>query len=535
MEKKIFPMFVILTILFIGEVNVMAKKVRPCSGAGFWFPGSAKGLEREVRQYLELAPETKIPGRVVGIISPHAGYRYCGEVMGAVYKTVMGKKYNRVVFLAFSHSYPVDGLSVLGVDAYQTPLGEMPVDMEMRDALLKNPLVKSVASAHTQEHSDENQMPFVQTVLQPGWKMVSIFVGELTSAEFDEAAKLLRPFIDEQTLIVTSSDFTHYGYQYGYVPFTKNVKDNLYKLDGGATDKIIAKDFAGFRSYVRETGATICGKNPISLMLKILPEKAEGKLVKYMTSGDVVGDYDMAVGYAGVVFYVADKEALKEPETSKKEEKTTETVKAKEEKAKEHKVIEPEEGKLTDEERKILLQLSREALRSFLRSGDFKPDLGKYKITPNLERKAGVFVTLTKRGELRGCIGYVEGREAIWKAVIENTQNSAFEDPRFPPVKMKEIDDISIEISVMTPLRPIKSIDEIQVGKHGLVIRKGWHSGLLLPQVAVEWRWDREEFLRHICLKAGLPEDAWRDPDAQLLVFSAQVFSEEEYPELRKR
>ncbi|MCX7765633.1 MAG: AmmeMemoRadiSam system protein B, partial [Candidatus Sumerlaeia bacterium] len=450
----------------------MAKKVKPCSGAGFWFPGSAKVLEREVRQYLEQAPETKLEGTVCGIISPHAGYQYCGQVMGAVYKTIMGKKYKRVVLLAFPHM-PFDEISVLNVDAYETPLGEIPVDTVMRDTLLKSSIIKSISQVHSREHSDENQLPFLQVALQPGWQMLSILVGDLSASELEESAKLIRPFIDAETLIVTSSDFTHYGFQYGYVPFTRNVKENLYKLDGGAVDKIIVRDFEGFRAYVQKTGATICGKNPISLMLKVLPENSNGKLVKYMTSGDVSGDYEMAVGYAGVVFTVPDKQSLQTSKTRQQEKITTET------KAQEHKVVEPEKDKLTDEERKTLLRLAREALLTFLQRGDFKPELNKYKITPGLEKKAGVFVTLTKQGQLRGCIGYVEDIKPIWEAVIDNTYNAAFKDPRFPPVKMNEFDKISIEISVMTPLKPIKSIEEIEVGKHGLVIRKGWHSGLL--------------------------------------------------------
>lgn len=514
----------------------MAKNVRPCSGAGFWFPASPSALKREVQQYLDLAPKTSLPGKVVGIISPHAGYRYCGEVMGSVYNTVRGKKYKRVIILAFSHSYPVSGLSVLKVDAYETPLGEIPVDIEMRDALLKSPLVQSVAQAHSREHSDENQLPFLQTVLEPGWRMVSIFVGDISPAEFETAASLIRPFVDDQTLIVTSSDFTHYGFQYGYVPFTKNVKENLYKLDGGAIDKIIARDFTGFRSYLKETGATICGRNPISLMIKILPDDAKGKLVKYMTSGDVSGDYDMAVGYAGIVFYRPGEPQQKEQQEKKQAEKSEKKPQENKEESKQkhHKVIEPEENKLTDAERITLLRLSRDALRSFLETGKFTPDLKKYSITPALEQKCGVFVTLTKNGRLRGCIGYVEGIKPLWEAVIDNTRNAAFEDPRFPPVKMKEFDDITIEISVMTPLRQIKSVDEIVIGKHGLVIEKGFHRGLLLPQVPVEWGWDRDEFLVHICGKAGLPPDAWKDPEAKLFVFSAQVFSENDFPELRK-
>ena len=385
------------------------------------------------------------------------------------------------------------------VDAYETPLGEIPVDIPMRDALLKNPLGKSVNAAHAREHSDENQLPFLQVVLEPGWKMISIFVGDLSPEKFSNAAQLISPFVDEKTLIVVSSDFTHYGYQYGYVPFTENVKENLYALDRGAIDEIIDKDFDGFRSYLQKTKATICGRNPISLMIRLLPENSEGKMVKYMTSGDVSGDYDMAVGYAGVVFVRKGDAAHSEPAETEK--KTT----TQKEKTEQHKVIEPEDHKLTDEERKTLLRLSRDALYGLLKTHQFKPDLSQYSITEQLKEEAGVFVTLTKHGKLRGCIGYVEGIKPVWESVIDNTRNAAFEDPRFPRVSMKEFKDISIEISVMTPLRLIKSVDEIVVGQHGLVIRKGYHSGLLLPQVPVEWKWDAT--LAELRGTEGIPYD----------------------------
>ena len=125
----------------------------------------------------------------------------------------------------------------MDVDVYETPLGKMPIDIEMRDTLLKHSLVNSVERAHVREHSDENQMPFVQVALKPGWKMISIFVGDMSHADYDTAADILSPFINEDTLIVVSSDFTHYGAQYGYIPFTKNVKENMKNLDGGAVEK----------------------------------------------------------------------------------------------------------------------------------------------------------------------------------------------------------------------------------------------------------------------------------------------------------
>jgi len=186
------------------------------------------------------------------------------------------------------------------------------------------------------------------------------------------------------------------------------------------------------------------------------------------------------------------------------------------------------EGVLSSAEQQTLLKLARDTLQTLLQQkGKAGPDLARYELTPRLREKAGVFVTLKKHGQLRGCIGYIEGIKPIYQTVIDNAKNAAFNDPRFPKVRADELKDIMIEISVMTPLRRIQSVDEIVVGKHGLTIEKGYHHGLLLPQVPGEWGWDRDTFLVHICRKAGLPDDAWKE-GATLKVFSAQVFGEEE-------
>jgi len=186
------------------------------------------------------------------------------------------------------------------------------------------------------------------------------------------------------------------------------------------------------------------------------------------------------------------------------------------------------EGKLSPAEQQTLLKLARNQLEILLQQkAGAVPDLAQYELTPQLREKSGVFVTLKKIGKLRGCIGYIEGIKPLYQAVIDNAKNAAFDDPRFPKVRADELKDITIEISVMTPLRRIKSVDEIVVGKHGLTIEKGYHHGLLLPQVPGEWGWDRDTFLVHICRKAGLPDDAWKE-GATLKVFSAQVFGEKE-------
>jgi AmmeMemoRadiSam system protein A len=183
---------------------------------------------------------------------------------------------------------------------------------------------------------------------------------------------------------------------------------------------------------------------------------------------------------------------------------------------------------LNEEEQQTLLRLSRFALDKWTEEKKYpsEKDMLLYTITPNLEQKAGVFVSLHKLGELRGCIGYVTGTTTIVQAVIENTINAASKDSRFPPVEMEETQMVDIEISVMTPLTLVKDIETIEVGKDGLVIEKGFHKGLLLPQVAVEWGWDKYEFLESACRKAGLPLDAYEKKDVKIFRFRAQICSE---------
>jgi AmmeMemoRadiSam system protein A len=141
-----------------------------------------------------------------------------------------------------------------------------------------------------------------------------------------------------------------------------------------------------------------------------------------------------------------------------------------------------------------------------------------------LKDNRGAFVTLKIDGQLRGCIGLVEGIKPLYQAVIEMAQAAAFEDPRFPSLQKQEVDNIDIEISVMSPLKQIRDLNLIEVGKHGLVIRHGYHSGLLLPQVAREYNWDRITFLEQTCLKAGLPPELYTDPETEIYTFSAEVF-----------
>jgi AmmeMemoRadiSam system protein A len=177
--------------------------------------------------------------------------------------------------------------------------------------------------------------------------------------------------------------------------------------------------------------------------------------------------------------------------------------------------------KVSEEDRRELLRAAREAIRRAL-LGEPPPPLPSEGI---FAERAGVFVSLHKRGELRGCIGHPVGDQAIRAVLGSCAVAAAREDPRFPPVETQELDGIDIEISLLGPIEPVDDVGTIEVGRHGLIVEQGWQRGLLLPQVATEYHWDRETFLRHACLKAGLPRDAWQK-GARLYKFEAEVFGE---------
>jgi AmmeMemoRadiSam system protein B len=279
-------------------------KVRHAILAGSWYPGTKEELSRTVASYIKHAQPQTPQGRLYALISPHAGYRFSGQAAGFGYKLLQGNdNIRRVIILAPSHHLGFRGLSVLDVDSYETPLGLVEVDQEAGVLLREHPMIDSIPSAHSREHSLEIQLPFLQETLKK-FKLVPVVVGQLSGNDYEILADALRPLIDENTLVIASSDFTHFGASFGYMPFKSDIKENLAKLDGKAVDNIISKNFEGFRKYLSQTGATICGKDGISILLKLLPPQAEGTKLVYYTSGDVTGDFTSSVSYASIAFTV---------------------------------------------------------------------------------------------------------------------------------------------------------------------------------------------------------------------------------------
>ncbi|RMF97818.1 MAG: AmmeMemoRadiSam system protein B [Candidatus Schekmanbacteria bacterium] len=508
---KLIAVNIIFLLLFTSCGNAKEKgMVRPSVLAGSWYPADKDTLEGTIENYFESTKE-KVKGistyKPVALIEPHAGYIYSGKAAAAGYNCLKGKDIERVIILAPSHYAYFEGIALSSADYFETPLGRIPVEKAICSKLSKIKGFSYNDSAHSREHSIEIQLPFLQRALD-NFSIIPLLVGEVEGSEYKRFADSIKPFINDKTIVIASSDFTHYGSRFGYLPFRKDIPENLKRIDMAAEDFILKKDSTGFIKYFNETGITICGRKPIAILLNLLDESAKGKLLIYYTSGEITGDYNNSVSYATTIFY----DSAKKVQTNNKKSKRKESGKY-----------------LTEEEKKTLLKLSRAVLRRYL-EGKATDDefLNTFNITDKLREKRGVFVTLKRREMLRGCIGYVLGIEPLYKAVRDNTINAASRDPRFEPVQPYEEKECEIEISVLTVPEEMSDIYDFEIGKHGLIIEKGWGRGLLLPQVPVEYGWDKKTFLEQLCRKAGLPTDAYKS-GAKLWRFEAEVFSEEDF------
>jgi hypothetical protein len=287
--------------------------VREPAVAGQFYDSDPESLRSQIEQMLAGGgPAAEMRGKYVqAVIVPHAGYVYSGRTAAKTIKAAGGFKYKRALVISPSHNFPFKGLALSSYDAYETPLGRIPVDTGMTDEIRgkKCRLINEMDEVHIPEHSLEVELPFLQ-VLFPGLPIVPIVCGHADLEIAGTLSEVLHPFMNSETLWVVSSDFTHFGSRFGYRPFTEDIPGKLRELDAGAVEKIIALDCKGFSSYVEETGATICGANPIKILLETIEKASKLSNLKffpvqtaYTTSGEITGDYSHTVSYAGIVVY----------------------------------------------------------------------------------------------------------------------------------------------------------------------------------------------------------------------------------------
>jgi AmmeMemoRadiSam system protein B/AmmeMemoRadiSam system protein A len=473
--------------------------------AGSWYDGNPDSLASSLDQWLQEAPPMPDGSYPLALIAPHAGHRYSGKVAAAAYATLRGRSFARVFLLGPSHRRPFQGLALADFSAFQTPLGSIPVDREELAALAASPLCFRDRDAHQAEHSLEIHLPFLQRALkdQP-WQLVPIMVGQLDQAQLTQAAALLATRIGPGDLVVASSDFTHYGRNYGYggprgQEFgPAEAPQRLQALMDEAFDRIRNLDHQGFGRQLETSGDTICGHKPIQLLLALLPREARAWRLASDTSGALTGDFSSSVSYMSVMFSG----------------------------------LWPYNGaggtlRLEEPQKQLLLKVARGTLEAWVRDRK-KPSFEDLGVQPDarLLEPQGVFVTLKIHGDLRGCIGTIPPVKPLAEAVRDNAINAASHDPRFPEVTPEELASIEVEVSVLGLPTPVDSPRDIVLARDGVLLNKAGRGAVFLPQVAPEQGWTLEMTLSALARKAGLPRDAWQS-GAQLQVFQALVFHEE--------
>ncbi len=465
------------------------EQVRQPAVAGAFYPAEAKQLSDMIDGFLAQASSPEIKEPLVALVSPHAGYPYSAGVAAHAYAQLKGRKYARVVVIAPSHYDAFNFSSIYDGDFYATPLGRFPVDKEFARQLAgSSPLLKLSSRAHTnsQEHALEVQLPFLQRTLGE-FKLVPIIMGE---QDYDSSralgVSLARLIQNNDTLIVASSDLSHYH------PY-----DDAVKLDRKSLNAVREWDYlSASRNFERRVWEA-CGGGPIVAAM-IAAERLganDVRLLKYANSGDVNGDRTRVVGYGALA--VVRSASVKPASAS---------------------------FSLSSRERDELLKLARKSVETAVNQKKLYD--APATAFDALGQERGAFVTLKEKGELRGCIGYTSAASPLYLTVRDVAAFAAVRDTRFPPVAASELPNLEYEISVLSPLRRVTDVAQIQVGTHGLLMKNGAFEGLLLPQVPVELGWNRNTFLDETCMKAGMKRDCWHDPDTDIFMFTALVFAE---------
>ncbi len=485
---------IIFSLLFSG-VSLAEENVRPPHVAGKFYPADREGLESMVRGYLARvdALESKMAEPLV-LIAPHAGYTYSGSVAAHAYKSIEGKSYDTVVLIGLYHKDHFTGASVWRGGPWRTPLGDVPIDTEMAEAIAAEyPEFGQDPNIHLEEHSLENHVPFLQVVLK-NFKLVPIAVTDPSLENSQRLAEtILKYSAGKKVLVVASTDMSHY-----------HAGDKAKSMDQSTLELLKKKDsFTLLKGIYRDQTHELCGAAAAITAIEYakLRGDVEVQVLKYAHSGDVTGDFSRVVGYGALAI---DNSTRRQNFSQKTQN--------------------PKPDTLTDEQKIELLKIARSTLETYLETGQAP----LFSVTdPLLKEDRAVFVTLRKDGQLRGCVGNILPRQPLHEAVRDMAIHAAVHDGRFRPVTLEELKDIRLEISMLSVPRRVKSAEEVVMKEHGVIVTKGSRQGVFLPKVADETEWSKEEFLSELCTqKAKLPADCWKDPKTELRVFTAYDFGE---------
>ncbi len=483
------------------------KKIRRPIVAGMFYPDDRQTLRREVERSLAAADKRTFSAPIKAILAPHAGYAYCGATLGSVYKQIAGESfvYDTVALIGPSHRYPTPAASVSSADVWETPLGPVEVDVERARSIVESSSgIVFDDRAHEREHSLETQLPYLIVAAQgKPFKIVPIVTTASDPSDRKEVARaLVESLADPKTLIVVSTDLSHYP----PADIAEKVDRQILRATASLSpEKVVEANRTISRAGHKGLATAMCGLDAV-LCLELAAKGlgiTDAELISYTHSGMTSGDTDRVVGYAGMVF-TGSGQAPPGEETP------------------------PVSLKLSDESKKELLRSVRSAVADAV-NGRTPAEIPSD--NPELQVKAGCFVTLKNKGRLRGCLGRFTSEEPLWKTAREMAAVSAVMDSRFSndPIRPAEVPELSVEISVLSPPKEISDpLREVELGRHGIVIRDRGRSGTFLPQVATETGWTLEEFLGHCSRdKAGLGWEGWKRPSAKVFTYTADIIEED--------
>lgn len=463
--------------------------------AGSFYPANKTQLIADLKSYFKgLDPkETQNP---LAVIVPHAGYVFSGEVAASAFARInRDAKFKHIFIIGSSHTVFFEGAAIYTQGNFVTPLGKVAIDPLAEQLVIENRVFTDDVKPHEKEHSIEVELPFLQHWLKNDFTIVPIIIGGESLRVCSDVAAALTPYLNSGNLFVISSDFSHYP-----------SNEIAIKNDEAMADAICSNSVDKFlRTKVRfENGnypnlrTSMCAWTSMLPILSITNQNNGYVYQKVMyrnSSSSEFGDDQRVVGYNAIALYANNN-------------------------------YNNVQFTLDMQAKQQLLELARATVTNVVQQKRL-PNPNVNELSPLVNQLAGAFVTLNIGGNLRGCIGNFSTNRPLYKVIIEMAQAAAIHDYRFPPVSEEELDSIDIEISVLTPMKRIKSLDELELGKHGIYIKKGAASGTFLPQVATETGWDKEQFVSNCSYqKACIGRNGWKDPQTELYVYEAIVFNE---------
>lgn len=492
--------------------------------AGQFYSENSGQLKSEIKKYLDKSSSISQNGKVRILIVPHAGYEYSGQTAAWGFGQLSGQKYSKVILLGASHTAYFDHAAVYGKGSWETPLGKVEIDEDLALALADEKLIKNDTSPHEKEHSLEVELPFLQTVL-PSFKIVPILVSNTSEELKDELAFRIAQNFDDETLLVISTDLSHYP-----------TGEAAEKVDSQTIEVILTGKNDLFEKRIIEienqnyegVDTAACGQKAIAIVLKVAEYLRLKDLVKisYSHSGQITGDNSRVVGYGAVGVWSEEKPDVFSKEFEKEALRIArETLEGYLRGDKENRFPISSNTRFGNDTKEN--EDDTNGMRKDTKENEDDTENDTVKML--FEKKLGAFVTLKNKGQLRGCLGEFEPQKNLLEVIKDRTIAVVSEDPRFEPVTKEELPDIKIEISVLTPMRKISDWRKIKLGEQGVTIVKGNNGGTFLPQVATDTGWSLEEFLGQLCSqKAGLAWDCYKDLETQIYVYEAKVMEEGE-------